>query len=96
MQAIDLLDEAGSRVRIQAFSARKLFKQIESPKISDYLQVSVWMILKSMWPQRLNSRTWAGTLRHSRQLHAGKSMCACVCVCEGGVLLVPLSGMKHQ
>jgi len=38
-KAIDLLDEAGSRVRIQAYAARKSFKQAESPKIGDYLQV---------------------------------------------------------
>lgn len=39
-QAIDLLDEAGSRVRIQAYTARKELNKRESPKIREYLQVT--------------------------------------------------------
>lgn len=38
-QAIDLLDEAGSRVRIEAYTARKNMSVKESPKIREYLQV---------------------------------------------------------
>uniref|UniRef100_A0A7S0WMJ2 Clp R domain-containing protein n=1 Tax=Chlamydomonas leiostraca TaxID=1034604 RepID=A0A7S0WMJ2_9CHLO len=38
-KAIDLLDEAGSRVRIQAYSVRKSLNVTESPKVQEYLQV---------------------------------------------------------
>jgi ATP-dependent Clp protease ATP-binding subunit ClpC len=39
VQAIDLLDESGSRVRIAAYTARKELNKRESPKIREYLQV---------------------------------------------------------
>lgn len=39
MQAIDLIDEAGSRVRIAAYNARKGAASKEDPKVDEYLQV---------------------------------------------------------
>lgn len=39
MQAIDLIDEAGSRVRIAAYNARKGSATKEDPKVDEYLQV---------------------------------------------------------
>lgn len=39
MQAIDLIDEAGSRVRIAAYNARKDAATKEDPKVDEYLQV---------------------------------------------------------
>ncbi len=38
-QAIDLVDEAGSRVRITAYQARRSLAEHESPKVHEYLQV---------------------------------------------------------
>lgn len=38
-KAIDLIDEAGSRVRIAAFNARKGASSKEDPKVDEYLQV---------------------------------------------------------
>jgi hypothetical protein len=38
-QAIDLIDEAGSRVRIAAYNARKRAAAKEDPKVDEYLQV---------------------------------------------------------
>jgi ATP-dependent Clp protease ATP-binding subunit ClpA len=38
-QAIDLMDEAGSRARITAYTARQRSVQRESPKLRDYMQV---------------------------------------------------------
>lgn len=45
MQAIDLIDEAGSRVRISAYNARKDGRAQADPKVDEYLQVN-------------SSRTW--------------------------------------
>lgn len=39
LQAIDLIDEAGSRVRIAAYNARKGSAVKEDPKVDEYLQV---------------------------------------------------------
>jgi hypothetical protein len=39
LQAIDLIDEAGSRVRISAYNARKEGTLREDPKVDEYLQV---------------------------------------------------------
>lgn len=39
VQAIDLIDEAGSRVRISAYNARKDGAMREDPKVDEYLQV---------------------------------------------------------
>lgn len=39
LQAIDLIDEAGSRVRISAYNARKEGAVREDPKVDEYLQV---------------------------------------------------------
>jgi hypothetical protein len=39
LQAIDLIDEAGSRVRIAAYNARKGAASKEDPKVDEYLQV---------------------------------------------------------
>ena len=39
-QAIDLLDEAGSRARILAYQARRQQREVENPKVREYLQVS--------------------------------------------------------
>jgi len=38
-KAIDLIDEAGSRVRISAYEARRDMRQREDPKVREYLQV---------------------------------------------------------
>ena len=38
-KAIDLIDEAGSRVRIAAFNARRASQTREDPKVDEYLQV---------------------------------------------------------
>jgi ATP-dependent Clp protease ATP-binding subunit ClpC len=38
-KAIDLIDEAGSRVRISAYEARRSKRQREDPKVREYLQV---------------------------------------------------------
>lgn len=38
-KAIDLIDEAGSRVRIAAYSARRQMEVRENPKVAEYLQV---------------------------------------------------------
>mmetsp|Transcript_10026 Transcript_10026/g.21446 ORF Transcript_10026/g.21446 Transcript_10026/m.21446 type:complete len:958 (+) Transcript_10026:149-3022(+) len=38
-KAIDLIDEAGSRVRITAYDARRKMRERENPKIREYLQV---------------------------------------------------------
>jgi hypothetical protein len=40
VQAIDLIDEAGSRVRISAYNARKEGAVREDPKVDEYLQVN--------------------------------------------------------
>lgn len=42
LQAIDLIDEAGSRVRIAAYNARKGAATKEDPKVDEYLQVGCW------------------------------------------------------
>lgn len=39
-KAIDVLDEAGSRARIAAFTARRDMRQAENPKVREYMQVS--------------------------------------------------------
>jgi hypothetical protein len=41
LQAIDLIDEAGSRVRIAAYNARKDAATKEDPKVDEYLQVGL-------------------------------------------------------
>lgn len=41
LQAIDLIDEAGSRVRIAAYNARKGAASKEDPKVDEYLQVGL-------------------------------------------------------
>jgi hypothetical protein len=42
LQAIDLIDEAGSRVRIAAYNARKGAASKEDPKVDEYLQVCTY------------------------------------------------------
>ena len=39
-KAIDLIDEAGSRVRIAAHIARRGLRKSENPKVQEYLQAS--------------------------------------------------------
>lgn len=51
LQAIDLIDEAGSRVRIAAFNARKGASSKEDPKVDEYLQVGLGLCVIGLQSQ---------------------------------------------